>query len=185
MSNRKKPLRADEEIKEREETEETAGAEEMVEEEEVECEAPLEGETQCREDEQNDKYLRLLADFQNYRKRSEKEKADIYAYANEKILTELLDVADNFERALAHEADASGGYVEGMNMIFRNFMGVLEKAGIEEIEALGAEFDPNFHSAVMTEAGSGYDSGTVCGVIQKGYKLNNRVIRPSMVRVAE
>jgi len=92
---------------------------------------------------------------------------------------------DDFERALAHEADASGSFVEGMYMIFKNFKGVLEKAGLVEIEALGEEFDPNVHNAVMTDANSSYESGKVCDIIQKGYKLNNRVIRPSMVRVAE
>jgi len=133
----------------------------------------------------NDQYLRLLADFQNYKRRTEKEKSDIYAYANEKILSDLIEVIDDFERALSHEDSISGSYVEGMNMIFKNLKGVLEKAGLTEIDALGAGFDPNFHNAVMTIAGSGYESGTVCGVIQKGYKLQNKVIRPSMVQVAE
>jgi len=145
------------------------------------------GETRepAQEEEQNTKYLRLMADFQNFKRRSEKEKSDIYAYANEKLLSELVGVIDDFERALSHEADASGSFVEGMHMIFKNFKGVLEKAGLEEIEALGEDFDPNFHNAVMTDPKSSYESGKICDVIQKGYKLNNRVVRPSMVRVAE
>jgi molecular chaperone GrpE len=126
-----------------------------------------------------------MADFQNYKRRSEKEKSDIYAYANEKLMGELLSVIDNFERALEHEADATGSFVEGMAMIFKNFKDVLEKAGMEEIEALGHDFDPNVHNAVMTDANSGFESGKVCDVIQKGYKLKDRVIRPSMVKVAE
>ena len=132
-----------------------------------------------------DQYLRLLADFQNYKRRSEKEKNEIYSYANEKILSELIAVIDDFERALSHETDASSNYVEGMNMIYKNFKAVLEKAGLSEINALGAEFDPNYHNAVMTSADSGYESGKICNVIQKGYMLNNKVIRPSMVKVAE
>jgi molecular chaperone GrpE len=135
--------------------------------------------------EQEVKYLRLMADFQNYKRRAEKEKSDLYAYANEKILIELLEVIDDFERALAHEADASEGYAEGMNMIFRNFKSVLERVGLSEIKALGEDFDPNVHNAVMTEGGSGYESGRISDVIKKGYKLNNKVIRPSMVKVAE
>lgn len=131
----------------------------------------------------NSKYMRLMADFQNYKRRTEKEKGDIYAYANEKIVSELLDVIDNFERALEHgEGDES--FVQGMNNIFKILKGVLEKSGLEEIEALGTEFDPNFHNAVMTEDSSEYESGCVTQVLQKGYKLNSKVIRPSMVKVA-
>jgi len=135
--------------------------------------------------EANEKYLRLMADFQNYKRRSEKEKADIYAYANEKIFIELLAVIDDFERALSHEADASGSFVEGMFMIFKNLKVILEKAGLEEIDALGEVFDPNIHNAVMAETNSSYESGKISEVIQKGYRFNNRVIRPSMVKVAE
>lgn len=137
-----------------------------------------------QEDEElNSKYMRLMADFQNYKRRTEKEKGDIYAYANEKIVSELLDVIDNFERALEHgEGDES--FVQGMNNIFKILKGVLEKSGLEEIEALGTEFDPNFHNAVMTEDSSEYESGCVTQVLQKGYKLNSKVIRPSMVKVA-
>ena len=126
--------------------------------------------------------MRLMADFQNYKKRTEKEKSDIYAYANEKIVTQLLEVLDNFERALSHEC-ADEGYAKGMEMIFRQLSDVLEKAGLEEIKALGEDFDPNFHNAVMTEDNADYESGKVTGVMQKGYRLNSKVIRPSMVKV--
>ena len=131
----------------------------------------------------NTKYLRLMADFQNYKRRTEKEKSDIYAFANEKIVSELLNVIDNFERALdaGNEGDS---FVEGMNLIFKQLQGVLEKAGVVEIEALGHEFDPNFHHAVMTEDSEEYESGKITSVLQKGYLLNNKVIRPSMVKVA-
>lgn len=130
----------------------------------------------------NIKYMRLMADFQNYKKRVEKEKGDIYAYANEKIVAELLTVIDNFERALQVET-ADESFVEGMKMIFKQFTGVLEKAGLEEIEAQGEDFNPNFHNAVMTEDNPDYESGKVTEVLQKGYMLNKKVIRPSMVKV--
>ena len=153
-----------------------------------------------QEEDGNTKYLRLLADFQNYKRRSEKEKSDIYAYANEKLLAELIGVLDNFERALGHSKgddnianeakDTSGAsetksFIEGMSMIFKNFKDVLEKAGLSEITALGEEFDPNIHNAIMTDSNSGYESGKVCEVVQKGYMLGERVVRPSMVKVAE
>ena len=150
-----------------------------------EAEEIEEAEETIAPEEADTKYLRLMADFQNYKRRSEREKADIYAYANEKIFTELIDITDDFERALSHEADASGSFVEGMFMIFKNFKGILEKAGLTEIDALGCEFNPNFHNAVMTDAKSGYESGKISAVIQKGYMFNNKVIRPSMVKVAE
>lgn len=131
----------------------------------------------------NTKYLRLMADFQNYKRRTEKEKGDIYAFANEKIVSELLNVIDNFERALDAGSDGDS-FVEGMNLIFKQLQGVLEKAGVVEIEALGKDFDPNFHHAVLTEDSTEYESGKVTAVLQKGYLLNNKVIRPTMVKVA-
>lgn len=132
----------------------------------------------------NTRYLRLMADFQNFKRRTEKEKSDIYAFANEKIISELLNVIDNFERALA-AGDPEDSFCKGMEMILKQLLGVLEKAGASEIEALGADFDPNFHNAVMTEDSDEYESGKVTEVLQKGYVLNNRVIRPSMVKVAK
>lgn len=139
-------------------------------------------EEKAPEEDGDAKYLRLMADFQNYKKRVEKEKTDLYSYANEKIVTELLDVLDNFERALSHE-DAGDGFKEGMEMIFKQLLGVLEKSGLAEIPALGEDFDPNFHNAVMTEETEEYESGKVSGVLQKGYTLNGKVIRPTMVKV--
>ena len=162
---------------EAQETEEAA-------EENKEAAAEEEKKEMSAEDEAlNMKYMRLMADFQNFKRRTEKEKSDIYAFANEKIVSELLNVIDNFERALAlgQEGDS---FVEGMNLIFKQLQGVLEKAGVKEIEALGQEFDPNFHNAVMMEDTDEFESGKVSCVLQKGYTLNNKVIRPSMVKVA-
>lgn len=139
-------------------------------------------EAKASEEDADTRYLRLMADFQNYKKRVEKEKSDLYSYANEKIVTGLLDVLDNFERALAQE-EIGDGFKEGMEMIFKQLSGELEKSGLAEIAALGEDFDPNFHNAVMTEETEEYESGKVSGVMQKGYTLNGKVIRPSMVKV--
>ena len=135
-------------------------------------------------DDMNEKYLRLMADFQNQRKRFDKEKADIYQYANEDIVKNLLEVLDNFDRALDAATDADTKLLEGMELIFKQFWEALEKAGVSEIKALGEDFDPNFHNAVMMEDSSEHASGKVSDVLQKGYSLNGRVIRPSMVKVA-
>ena len=132
------------------------------------------------------KYLRLMAEFQNYKKRVAKEKSDIHSYANEKIVTELLEVLDNFERALATDNSTDvEGYAQGMKLIFNQLLGVLTKSGLVEVKALGEEFDPNMHNAVMTADSEEYDSNKVCSVLQKGYTLNGKVIRPSMVTVAK
>lgn len=132
------------------------------------------------------KYLRLMAEFQNYKKRVAKEKSDIHSYANEKIVTELLEVLDNFERALATDNSTDvEGYAQGMKLIFDQLLGVLTKSGLVEVKALGEEFDPNMHNAVMTADSEEYDSNKVCSVLQKGYTLNGKVIRPSMVIVAK
>ncbi len=169
--------------------------EEILEEETVETETEetveTEQETEAQEEEKKEepqedesaRYMRLMADFQNYKKRVEKEKSDIYSYANEKIVTELLNVLDNFERALDHEC-SDEGFKEGMDMIFKQLFDALEKSGLTEIPALGEEFDPNFHNAVMMEDTDEYESGKVSGVLQKGYTLNGKVIRPTMVKVA-
>lgn len=125
------------------------------------------------------KYMRLAADFQNYKRRVEKEKSDIYSYANEKIALDLLDVLDNFERGIEHIED------EGTQLIIKQFRDVLAKHGIEEIESLGEDFDPNYHHAVVMEPSKEYKSGKITEVMQKGYCLKDRVIRPSMVKVAE
>ena len=168
---------------------ETEKADEHAEEETAEDKASEEEGKACEEapsaeeEALNTKYLRLMADFQNYKRRTEKEKNDIYAFANEKIVSELLNVIDNFERALDAGNDGDS-FVEGMNLIFKQLQGVLEKAGVVEIEALGQDFDPNFHHAVLTEDSAEYESGKVTAVLQKGYLLNNKVIRPSMVKVA-
>ena len=198
MSNEEKKVTKEdlrEELKEEQMPEETEAAdaenteEAETAEETAETQEEAKGES-CEEQKAADseeeawsaKYVRLMADFQNYKKRVEQEKGDIYAYANEKLVTELLTVIDNFDRALAHEC-ADESFVEGMRMIFKQLSGVLEKAGLEEINALGEDFDPNYHNAVMMEDNDAYESGKVTNVMQKGYMLNKKVIRPAMVSV--
>ncbi len=132
----------------------------------------------------SEKYTRLMADFQNFRKRTDKEKADVYSFANEKIMTDLLPVLDNFERALGSECKDEA-YAAGMQMIFKQLTDILTASGLKEIDAVGQDFDPNFHHAVLTDSSPDFDSGKVTEVLQKGYRLNGRVIRPSMVKVNE
>ena len=134
----------------------------------------------------SERYLRLLAEFQNFKKRSAKEKSDIHAYANEKIIGDLLPILDNFERALASNAiDDPEAYAKGMSMIFEQMKTALEKAGLQEIEALGKEFNPNMHNAVVSEESDEHESGHVSKELQKGYTLNGKVVRPTMVAVAK
>lgn len=137
-------------------------------------------------DDGNEKYVRLMAEFQNYKKRVTKEKNDIREYATEKLITELLPVLDNFERALAASAeDDPAGYAKGMELIFTQMKTELEKSGLAELEAEGQDFDPAKHNAVMTEESEELESGKVSKVLQKGYTLNDKVIRPSMVAVTK
>ena len=141
------------------------------------------------EDEQT-KYLRLFADFQNFKKRTEKERFERYSDGKKDFAADLLPVIDNFERALGEDAlaakdDHDEKVLEGMQMIFKQLIDVLAKNGVVEIEALGADFDPNIHHAVIMEPSTEYDSQKVSEVLQKGYRQGERVIRPSMVKVAE
>lgn len=147
-------------------------------------EEKAEEKTEEKADDGNEKYVRLMAEFQNYKKRVAKEKNDIREYATEKLVMELLPVLDNFERALAASAeDDPAGYAKGMELIFTQMVTELQKSGLAEVEAEGQDFDPTKHNAVMTEENEELESGKVSKVLQKGYALNDKVIRPSMVAV--
>lgn len=193
MTDQQMNRTAEEDVKEEQLPEEELTEEKTTEEtqeepcEEAPEEKPEEPEKQAEDEDLNTKYLRLAADFQNFRRRTEKEKSDIYAFANEKFALGLLEVMDNFERAMEHAADSSDPKLaEGMQLILKQLQGVLEKNNVVEIEALGKPFDPAFHNAVMTEAAEeGTEPNTVTKVFQKGYMLNQKVIRPSMVAVAQ
>lgn len=135
----------------------------------------------------NNKYLRISADFQNYKRRVEKEKSDIYSFANEKLILELLPAVDNLERAvgaIAEEGNNDAALTKGIKMILQQLLDTMKNNGLEEIKALGQDFDPNLHHAVMQEASDAEEGNKVLEVYQKGYTLNGKVIRPSMVKVS-
>ena len=181
---------AEEQKTESPEAEEAAAAEEAEAAEESGAEETAEaGEDKAAEEEkkaeeqESERYMRLMAEFQNFKRRAAREKSDIHAYANEKIIGELLPVLDNFERALDTKSDDVEGYAKGMELIFTQLRTALEHAGLAEIPAMGEEFDPNVHNAVMTEDSDEHEDNHISKVLQKGYKLNDKVIRPSMVAV--
>ncbi|RBP45486.1 nucleotide exchange factor GrpE [Garciella nitratireducens] len=135
-----------------------------------------------------ERMIRLQADFDNYKKRITKEKENVWSYATEEIIKELLPVLDNFERALSSlgEKEISNNiesYIQGVQMVYNQFIEVLKKEGLEEIPALGKHFDPNLHHAVAQESKEDCEENLVIEVYQKGYKLKDKVIRPSMVKV--
>ncbi len=140
---------------------------------------------QDKVDELNDRVLRQMAEFENFRNRTEKEKAQQFEMGQANILEKLLPVVDNFERGLAAvpEADREGAFAEGMNKIYKQLMKQLEDLGVTPIEALGKEFDPNFHNAVMQVESEEYESGVVAQELQKGYMFHDMVLRHSMVGV--
>ncbi len=132
--------------------------------------------------EQQEQYTRMLAEYANYKRRTEQEKESIGAFAKSEIMRQLLPSLDNLERA----ADAPDGpdYRKGVDMIVDKLLEELEKLGLKEIPAVGAPFDPEVHHAVMREDADGVDPDTVTEVFQKGYMFGDRVIRPAMVKVA-
>jgi molecular chaperone GrpE len=139
------------------------------------------------EDEMKTKYMRLAADFQNFKRRTEEERLMTYSRAKEDFAETLLPVLDNFEHALASSDGSSGAekIIEGMGMILSQFTKILEDNGIEEISAEGLEVDPNIHHAVQTIKKDGVPEGQVVKVIQKGYKIGDKLIRPASVVVSE
>jgi molecular chaperone GrpE len=172
----------------REELKDRKKAEKEVDETDETAEVPSdEGTAETPEESESTKYLRLAADFQNYKKRTEKERFERYSEGKKDFAADLLPVFDNFERAIAQDlaANADAKFLEGMEMILTQFQDVLSKAGIKEIPATGEAFDPNVHNAVMVEASDQYESGKVTEVLQKGYQLGEKVIRPAMVKVAQ
>lgn len=131
-----------------------------------------------------DKFMRLQADFSNYKRRTEAQKSEYVELGVKKVANDLLPVIDNFERALDSIENKDSTY-DGILMIKNQLAGVLEKEGIVEMKALGEEFDPIFHHAVLTEDSDEYDSGYVIEVLQKGYLINEKTLRPAMVKVSQ
>ncbi|MBQ8781462.1 MAG: nucleotide exchange factor GrpE [Oscillospiraceae bacterium] len=133
--------------------------------------------------EEKDKYLRVAAEYDNFRRRSVSDRLLAVSDAQSKVITEFLSVIDNFERALAAET-TDENYKKGVEMIFNQYKAILEKLGVTEIEALNCQFDPNVHNAVNQVEDENFGENTVCQVFQKGYKLGDKVIRCAMVVVA-
>jgi molecular chaperone GrpE len=134
-----------------------------------------------------DRFLRLSAELENFKKRAEKEKGETYKFANENLLKDLLPVLDNLERALEHGREATNhqALLEGVEMTHKGFGAVLGKYGLTRIEAMGEEFDPNHHEAVMVQEDAQSPPNRVINQLQKGYRLHNRLIRPAMVVVSK
>jgi len=131
-----------------------------------------------------DKYQRTLAEFDNFRKRTAKEKASMYDNGVSDTIEKLLPVIDNFERAVAAPTDKEDGFYKGIVMILKQMQGVLDVLGIEPIETVGETFDPNLHHAVAHTEDENYGENEIAEEMQKGYKYKDKIIRPSMVKVA-
>lgn len=160
------------------ESSEQAQAEETVDEKAV---------LQAQLEEEQNKYLRLLADYDNFKRRTKKDQDLAKQFRSQSLLTDLLPVLDNFDRALAVEAksEESASLLKGLEMVKKSLIDAVTSEGLEEIKAVGEPFDPHFHQAVIQESDPDSEPGTVLQELQKGYTLNGRVLRPAMVKVNE
>jgi molecular chaperone GrpE len=184
----------------------TAAEEEAIEEI-IEAEAPIEqppvdetggnidaletleeelSEARAKAEEYLDGWQRALAEFANYKKRVDREQAQVYQAAAGNIIKRYLDILDDLERALKNRPqDGSGAvWADGIELIYRKFKAVLESEGIKTMETEGQSFDPNLHEAISSEQSDSHESGQIIEVIQQGYLLGERVLRPALVRVA-
>ena len=134
-----------------------------------------------------DNVMRQMAEFENYRKRTEKEKATMFEMGAKSVIEKMLPVVDNFERGLASvpQENQTDPIYEGMNLIYKQLMGELDKLGVKPIEALGQEFNPDLHNAVMQVESEEFEEGIVAQELQKGYMYRDSVVRHSMVAVAQ
>lgn len=181
-----------EEVKEPEAAETEASEPEATETEEASQEETKKGFFKKKKDkkdekieELNDRLMRQMAEFENFRKRSEKEKSQMFEIGAKDVVEKILPVVDNFERGLAtvQEEDKDNAFVQGMEQVYRQFITALESAGVKAIEAEGKEFDPNFHNAVMHEDDDSLGENMVAQELQKGYMYRDSVVRHSMVKV--
>lgn len=172
-------------------------AEEQADNQQNEQSAPLNEENQevadsskvaeleAKLEEAENRYLRLQADFDNFRRRSRLDLEASAKYRAQSLVTDLLPAIDNFERAMQMDTDneQAKSLLKGMDMVYQSLLGALKNEGVEQIEAVGQEFDPHRHQAVMQDNDENYGSNIVVAELQKGYMLKDRVIRPSMVKV--
>jgi len=141
---------------------------------------------QREKDALQDRLLRTAAEFDNYRKRMERERRELSEYTSAEVLKDLLPIIDNFERALQAPATTdTDAFRKGIELIHRQMVDLLKKRGIKPIEALGTDFDPNFHQAVIHEPSSTHREGEVMEELQRGYLIGERLLRPAMVKVAK
>ena len=143
----------------------------------------------ARAEENYNRLLRITAEFENYKKRMEREMNDFRKFANESLIKDILPIVDNLERALeipyGNNENAFNGMLEGVQMTLKGLLESLEKSGVVPIDSLDKPFDPNFHQAVMQEESEGYPENTVSKELQKGYMMNDRLLRPAMVVVSK
>jgi molecular chaperone GrpE len=151
-------------------------------------ERPVDPELQAARDEAEAtfaRYQRLAADFENYKRRTRQELADRTQYANEELLRKLLPILDNFKRALDHAPEGiDRNWYEGIKLVARQFEETLQAQGLATIPAVGEKFDPTQHEAIASEETDDHEEGTVVEEMQPGYRLHNRVLRPTLVKVA-
>ena len=181
---------AEAEAEETEETSEEAGSEEAKEDAEKKPGKKLFGKKKDKKDEKieelTDKLTRQMAEFDNFRKRTEKEKSQMYEVGAKDIIEKILPVVDNFERGLdaVKEEDKEDPFVQGMEKVYKHLLTTLEGIEVKPIEAVGQPFDPNFHNAVMHVEDENFGENIVAEEFQKGYTYRDSVVRHSMVKVA-
>ncbi len=188
MSNKNSnPFSNEDIVKEEANVEEENSQESQENKEEIKEESQnTDNELQKKFDALNQQYVRLAADFYNFRKRQEQEKESLLKFGTENALTKLIEVLDNFERAnkALENVDDCEKVKESFNLIQKQVFDTLSSLGLEEIKAVGEEFDPNFHEAVMQTPTSEHPEHTVIAELRKGYKMGDKVLRPTMVNVA-
>ncbi|MEA2014397.1 MAG: nucleotide exchange factor GrpE [Thermodesulfobacteriota bacterium] len=137
--------------------------------------------------ENHDKYLRACAEFDNYKKRAARDREDFIKYGNETLIRDLLPTVDSMERALEHASNSEDfkTFVDGLAMIRDSFLAALGRHGVEEIDAIGKDFDPNFHEAIMQVEGKKKEDNKIVEEFEKGYSLNSRLLRPSKVSISK
>lgn len=173
---KQEPKKKPETVTPEEETAETAAAEVTETEQKLQA---LENNLK----DANDKFLRTLAEYDNYRKRSVREKEQAYADSKASVLSEILPVLDNFERAAGNRDASLEDYQKGIDMIYKQFQDILTKLGVESFGEKGDAFDPNLHSAVMHTEEEGEPENAISEVFSKGYKLGDKILRPAVVKV--